>query len=286
MRVCPTRSRLPARPHPRERRAPLGRLTLLLTVATLLCACGAAAPRERAALAMAPLALEAPAAPLEVNHFNRDRVGGLSEQAIREILAAPVYLEERARVGVVPVATGYALDRDLPTTGVTGLIAERLTDAGLFEVVSEVTTDWPGTGSVAGLREIAARYRSEYLLLYRHRFVEHEHVNAWGWTWLAVLPAFFVPANTLEVEGVLEATLFDVKSGTLLFTVYQRVAAEEDRNLWNHDRKRRHQKRALLTEATDALIARIDGRLRDLVAARPRAPGAALALSADRAQRP
>ncbi len=34
------------------------------------------------------------------------------------------------------------------------------------------------------LRELAARYRSEYLLLYRHRFVDRSYTNAWGWLYL------------------------------------------------------------------------------------------------------
>jgi hypothetical protein len=255
---------------------PLSRLSFALLAAlaalatALVTGCGGAAHRPSMAVEMAPIeAPVAPAAPLTVNHFSRDKVGTVSEDAIREILAAPVFLEADARIGVVPVDTGYELDHEVPVTQVTGLLADRLTDSGLFQVVSEVTTDWPGTRSVAGLREIATRYRAEYLLLYRHRFVDHEHTNGWGWTWLAVAPALVVPASTLEVAGVLEATLFDVKSGTLLFTVYERIGGEEDRNVWNQDRKRRHQKSALLTKAADGLINRVDGRLRDLVAARP-----------------
>jgi hypothetical protein len=266
----------------------------LAAAGLLTTACGGAAHRPSMSAEMAPIALpDAPAQPLVVNHFTRDKVGTVSEDHIREILAAPAFLEADARIGVVPVETGYELDHEVPTTQITGLLADRLTDAGLFEVVSEVTTDWPGTRSVAGLREIATRYRAEYLLLYRHRFVDFEHTNGWGWTWLAVLPALVVPANTLEVNGVLEATLFDVKSGTLLFTVYERVGGEEDRNAWNQDRKRRHMKRDLLAKATDGLINRVDGRLRDLVAARPDRNGlpvgkapAAPASSAPESRRP
>lgn len=54
----------------------------------------------------------------------------------------------------------------------------------LGQVVSEVTTDWPTDGSIAGLRKLAARYRGEYLLLYRHRFVDRSWTNGWALSWL------------------------------------------------------------------------------------------------------
>ncbi|MCB9525196.1 MAG: hypothetical protein H6702_17725 [Myxococcales bacterium] len=251
-------------------------IALLLAAATLT-ACGAA--HRPSAPTMKPLALAQPAQPkvLEENHFQRDKVGTVSEGAIREILAAPVFLEAKARLGIVPVETGYELDKDVPLTEVTGQLAERLTDAGFFEVASEVTTDWPGTRSVAGLREIATRYRAEYLLLYRHRFVDWQNVNGWGVSWLAVLPILFAPHNTVEVSGVLEATLFDVKTGTLLFTVYERVGDERKQNIWHPARKLRHFKRDLLKQATEKLAAKVDGRLRLLVAARPEPSDQALA---------
>ncbi len=41
-----------------------------------------------------------------------------------------------------------------------------------------------------------------------------------------MLGALFVPASSVEIAGVLEATLFEVKRGTLLFAVNQRVYSE------------------------------------------------------------
>ena len=35
----------------------------------------------------------------------------------------------------------------------------------IFEVATEMSTDWPADGGISGLRELAARYRAEYLLL-------------------------------------------------------------------------------------------------------------------------
>lgn len=247
------------------------RSTLLLALAALsLTACGAAA-RKPMAPTMAPLAVAAEArpAPLVENHFQRDRIGGLAEEKVREILAAPVFLERDARIGIVPVVERYEPDGGLPLTAVTGLLADRLADAGIFEVVSEVSTDWPSTRSISGLRELAARYRSEYLLLYRHRFVERRYSNAWSWAWLTVVGGLLVPGETFETAGVLEATLFDVKSGTLLFTVFERIDGEEDAGIWHTDRTARRLKEGLLDKAADGLEGRIQEKLRALIAARP-----------------
>lgn len=245
-------------------------LALLALSTLLLTACGAA--HKMQAPSMAPLEVATEAAqpkPLVTNHFQRDRIGGLDEHKVREILAAPVFLERDARIGIVPVVDRYEPDGELPLTAVTGLLADRLADAGIFEVVSEISTDWPSTRSIAGLRELAARYRAEYLLLYRHRFVERRYTNAWSWAWLTLVGGLVVPGETFETAGVLEATLFDVKSGTLLFTVFERIDGEEDAGIWHTDRTARRLKEGLLSKAADGLEGRIQEKLRALIAARP-----------------
>lgn len=245
----------------------MSRFALLLIALTLTtAACGGA--RAPVSASMAPLPLAAPV-PLTQNHFKRDQSGNVSEHAMREILAAPVYLEAGARLGIVPVQTGYEPDRHVPINEVTGVLANTLADSGHFEVASEVTTDWPSATSIAGLRELATRYRAEYLLLYRHRFVEESYVNGWGWSWLTIVGGLAMPLNTNETAGVLEATLFDVKTGTLLFTVYERVSEEADHNMWNNDVKLRKMKQRLLAEATEKLSVQVMDKVTRLVAARP-----------------
>lgn len=245
---------------------------LLALAALVTTGCGAAAPMRPE---MAPLALAttpASPAPLIENHFSRDRIGDLSEDRVREILAAPVFLEADARIGVVPVIDRYEPDEAIPLTTVTGRLADELANAGFFEVVSEISTDWPSTSSIAGLRELATRYRAEYLLLYRHRFVDRQYTNAWGWAWLTLIGGLVVPAETFETAGVLEATLFDVKSGTLLFTVFERIDAEEDATIWHTDRTVRRLQERLLAKATGRLGRQVDAKLRSLIAARPAKP--------------
>src|SRR5256885_2232839 len=119
----------------------------------------------------AAMSAELPPLQLIEDHFERDRIGGLTEDHLREILDAPVFLEEHARLGVVPVAARYEPDEMTPTVAAPAELVAALEQTGMFEMASEVSTEWPTDRGMPGLRELAARYRSDYLLLYRHRFV-------------------------------------------------------------------------------------------------------------------
>jgi len=207
--------------------------------------------------------------PLMTNHFRSDRTGNLTEDQLNEILDAPVFLEATPRVGLLPVATAYAVDAQIPLNSVPRALSEALESTGYFEVSTEMSSDWPAQGSIAGLRELAARYRVEYLLLYRHRFVDRERLNGWGWTYPTVVGYFAAPARTLEVAGVMEATLFDVRTGTIMFTVQQRVHDERRSNIWHNDMKTRRMKEGLLEEATTDLATQVTDKVARLVAARP-----------------
>lgn len=255
-------------------------LVLALSLSPLTAGCAA----THKVAALPPLALAAPdaaapAAPtlLTENHFGRDAVGALSEGQLRDILQAPVFLEEKARVGIVPVREGYGADEELPLAGVPGALAQTLDDTGLFEIVSEVSTDFPATGSVAGLRELAARYRADYLLLYRHRFVDSVYASGWAWTWATVVGPLIAPANVLEAEGVIEATLFDVKTGTILFTTFERVRERKEESVLDTERKQKELKERLLVEATGKIGDAVVAQVQRLAAARPHDPALARA---------
>jgi hypothetical protein len=216
---------------------------------------------------------ERPPPILTENHFSRDRAGSISEAELREVLAAPVFLEEKTRVGIVPVQGSYALDTDVPLPSVPAVLADALDTSGEFELASEVSTDFPVDRGIAGLRELAARYRCDYLLIYRHRFVDASYMNPVAWGYLSVVGALFLPGHTIESAGVLEATLFDVKTGTLLFTVNERVHSQERVNLWHNELKTQWMKKQMLERATQKLADQVVGKIRRLVVARP-APGA------------
>jgi hypothetical protein len=257
--------------------APKFILTILAALA--IPALGCAASHRPATVPMAPLdlgaAVAAPApAPLVRDHFKRDGSGSISEEALRHVLSAPVYLVEHARVGVIQVATGYEPDADLPLTTVPSELSKALEDAGLFEIATEVSTDWPADRGISGLRELAARYRSEYLLLYRHRFVDATRTNSWGWAYPLLVAIPFAPAQTLETTGVLEATLFDVRTGTILFTSFERTSGESDETPFGHDRKRKALKTELLKKAASRLADQVVAKARRLAASRPPRPAA------------
>src|SRR5882762_10278789 len=197
----------------------------------------------------------AAAATLSEDHFRRDRAGGVSEEALRAILDAPVLLDESQRVGIMPVADSYQPELGPPLTMVPAELMRSLDAAGVFQATSEVSTDWPADASIPGLRELAARYRSGYLLLYRQRFIDETYVNAWAWLYPTVI-------------GVLVATLFDVRSGTILFTLYERVHARSDETPWDDDRKLRAMKLRLLEQGASKLAEQVVSKVRHLSALR------------------
>ncbi len=255
---------------------PIKNALALLPLAAALAGCAAAQKAVQMPRLFAPATDTTAAAPkapelLVDNHFTRDAMGALSEDDLKKILAAPVFLEEKSRLGVVPVSDGYGADEDIPTVSVPGALAKTLDDTGLFELVSEVSTDFPATGSIAGLRELAARYRCDYLLLYRHRFVDRVYASGWAWSWATGVGEMILPANVLESEGVLEATLFDVKSGTILFTTFERVKDKKEDNVLDTERKQRELKEKLLAAATKKIGQDVVDQMNKLAAARPAA---------------
>ena len=266
--------------HTLKRRTPTPKPSSSLLYMALLALLGGTGCAAHKPLApeMAPMAFatteamdSAPASPpiLTENHFTRDRSGSITEEALREVLAAPVFLEEKARVGIVPVQGSYALDMDVPLPAVTAALADALDMSGEFELSSEMSTDFPADRGISGLRELAARYRCDYLLIYRHRFVDASYMNPVAWGYLTVLGALFLPGHTIESAGVLEATLFDVKTGTLLFTVNERVHDQEKVNVWHNELKTRWMKKKMLETATQKLADQVVGKIRRLVVARP-----------------
>lgn len=233
--------------------------------------CVSACSVHRPSASLQPLHFDAtPAAetPLEENHFTRDRTA-LGEAELRGLLRAPVYLEANARIGVVPVAARYELDEGVPVETVPASLVSSLEGSGLVELATEVSTEWPVERGTAGLRELAARYRTDYLMLYRHRFVEATRPNPAAIAWVTIVAGLFVPGTTIESTGVLEATLFDVKTGTILFTIQERVRGESASVPLAVEVVTQSLRRRLLGEGVRRLSDEVLARLRRLEAARP-----------------
>jgi len=215
-------------------------LVICLVVAAQAAACGAT--RKMASMPMAAAAMrEAPGAPpppppLDRSLFARDPNGQLSEDALQKILAAPIELELPARVGVMAVMTpadwrGPGPDHRVPS-GMSTLVGRLRRDAA-FSLVTQTMVIPSGALGMEALREIAARYRLRYVILYREVLAKRGSLNAWAWGYATGVGALFLPGQRQEVYGYIEASMFDVKTGLLMFTTRRAINAVQRTNQWH-----------------------------------------------------
>lgn len=182
--------------------------------------------------------MAAPAAPppLARSVFARDPNGQLSEDMLQKILASPIELDLPSRVGVLPIITatdwrGPSPDYERVPAGVAPMVARLRKDAA-FSLVTEMMPIPSGALGMEALREAAARYRLRYVVLYREVIARKHHRNAWAWGYATGLGALFLPGAQHEIYGYIEATMFDVKTGLLMFTTRRSLMASERSNEW------------------------------------------------------
>jgi len=176
------------------------------------------------------------APPVDRSLFARDPGGQLSEEALQTLLAAPVELVLPARVGVLPIITaedwrGPSPDWKRVPAGVAPF-ARALRGTEPFGIVTEMLPIPSGALGMEALREAAARYALRYILLYREGVRHRERANGWAAGYATLVGMLFLPGQTLEVDGYLEASLFDVKTGLLLFTVRRAVGVTRSSTLF------------------------------------------------------
>ena len=221
------------------------RAIVLCAAAASMAGCaGAKASFDSAAMApAAPAAAESvpPPQPLERSVFSRDPNGELSETRLQEILSAPIELDLPARVGLLPVIAaedwrGPSPDY-APAPPAAAELVKGLRGSEPFSLVSEMMPIPSGALGMEALREVAARYSLRYVILYRESLHERTRNNAWSAGYATLVGALFLPGDTLRVDGYTEASLFDVKTGLLLFTVRRRVSGERRTNVWHTDDK-------------------------------------------------
>ncbi len=216
-------------------------LSAALLVVCLLSGAGCGAKMHMASAPMAAAAQEpATPQPLDRSLFARDPGGQLSEDALQKILAAPIELELPARVGVIPISTATDWRGPGPDHGVpSGLnsFVKRLRQDPAFSLVTQTMVIPSGSLGMEALRENAARYRLRYVMLYREVLGKDSMWNAWAWGYATVLGALFLPGQHQEVYGYIEATMFDVKTGTLMFTTRRSIIASQATNQWHKDVK-------------------------------------------------
>jgi rhombotail lipoprotein len=211
-------------------------LALVVVWAAAASACGGSPKMVSARMA-------ATTAPVQLDRsvFARDPNGQLSEEALQQILASPLELDLPARVGVLPIVTatdwrGPNPDYKYVPAGV-GAFVKKLRGSEPFTLVTEVMPIPSGALGMEALREIAARYRLRYVLLYREVIQRRTRLNPFAWGYLTIVGALFIPGQSHVVAGYLEASLFDVKTGLLLFTTRRSVRASQTTNVWYQNDK-------------------------------------------------
>ncbi len=213
------------------------RAALLVFLLVSGCAAGhkmASAPMSAAQ--PAPMAAPQAPPPLDRSVFARDPNGQLSEDALQKILGTPIELDLPSRVGVLPIITatdwrGPSPDYERVPAGVAPLVARLRKDAA-FSLVTEMMPIPSGSLGMEALREASARYRLRYVILYREVLAKKHHQNAWSWGYATAIGALFLPGKQHEVYGYIEATMFDVKTGLLMFTTRRAIMAEKRENEW------------------------------------------------------
>jgi hypothetical protein len=224
--------------------SPSGRRAAMLVIclvaaAAATAACGGAPHSRMASMPMAAAAaapVPQPPPPLDRSLFARDPNGQLAEDALQKILAAPIELDLPARVGVMPVMTpadwrGPGPDHGVPS-GMSTLV-DRLRRDAAFSLVTQTMVIPSGALGMEALREIAARYRLRYLILYREVLAKRGRLNGWAWGYATGVGALFLPGQRQEVYGYIEASMFDVKTGLLMFTTRRALEASQRTNQWN-----------------------------------------------------
>ena len=235
----------------------------LAFVSCFLIGC-AAGPKMASSAMPSAAAPTLSAAPLERSVFARDPNGQLSEDMLQKILASPIELDLPSRVGVLPIITatdwrGPSPDFQRVPAGMGSLVHGLRKDAA-FSLVTEMMPIPSGSLGMEALREAAARYRLRYVVLYREVLATSHHVNPWAVGYATVIGAAFLPGQSQEVYGYIEATMFDVKTGLLMFTTRRAVTAEQHENEWRTHEKLEQLASNTVTKfapelATDFLVA-------------------------------
>jgi hypothetical protein len=215
------------------------RAALLVVCVATACAGGPGMMASKAVPAVAMQPAEAPP-PLDRSLFARNPDGTLSEEQLQKIIDSPIELDLPARVGVLPIIPskdwrGPGPSYEIPS-GVHQFV-KTLKGSEHFTLVTEIMPIQSGALGMEALREMAARYRLRYIILYRETYQRRERANGWAVGYATLVGSLFLPGATLMVDGYLEASMFDVKTGLLMFTVRRSVTARRESNVWHQDDK-------------------------------------------------
>jgi rhombotail lipoprotein len=213
-------------------------LVLALALGTVSCA---SSPRMIALETTSQRASGSAQAALTRSLFEKplDRAN-LSEDVIQRIVNAPIDPEFPSRAGVVLLSkpfTRSAYASLEPGDEAPQVLARELERSQHFVMVSDISPYLAEGQHVESLRELATRYRLKYLVVLNTRFVDRSRVNRWGWGWLTLVGIPFLPAYSLRTQGLMEATLLDVRTGTFLFTTQVQIKANDRTTPFGTDEK-------------------------------------------------
>lgn len=242
----------------------------LFFVAAVATGCGSMAVRGPASgiqLAVAESQGQPP--PLDSSVFVKpaDRQN-LSEEAIKQVLDAPITVDLPARAGIVALDAPFtrsAYANPEPGDEAPQLLARAFEKSSHFRLVSDISPYLVEGQHIEDLRELAVRYRLKYLVILNTRYVDRSHVNPIGWSWIPLVTIPFVPAYTLKTDGLLEATLLDVRTGTLLFTTQVHVHAWERTTPFSTENKLKALQRQASRQAVDRLARAFLGRCQRVI---------------------
>jgi rhombotail lipoprotein len=240
----------------------------LLPILALLSGCAMASAPHAAAPEMA-VAAAAPPPVLTRSLFAKDSSGSLSETDIQRVLETPIDLQFPARIGVVPLAEPFdpAGKVSISLRSVASRdLARALTGHPQYSNVSDISTELPNSGGIEGLRVIAARYRMRYLLLYSERFQDSTHLNGWAWLYPTVIGMFIAPGVTVESQGIAQADLLDVRTGTILFSVVQPIQVSETSLMVGASRSHREHQVEAASKSAKLLAKRVAAATNELIA--------------------
>ena len=230
--------------------------TLLLTSVMAMVALGCGASRSMGDNSP-PIPKESASAPaLQRSLFSRDLTGSVSEHDIQTILGSRVELGFPARMGVVVLGEPFRAESaaSIDQHSMIGPAMVRALDASPYvSHITDISTVLPNPQGIEGLRTIAARYRVRYLLVCHVAAEDGSHLNNWAWLYPTVLGFFMAPGVTVGSHGHVEASLLDVKTGTVQFTTMEPFESSSVTWVIGSSRHHEQQDAKALQNALDAL---------------------------------
>jgi hypothetical protein len=85
------------------------------------------------------------------------------------------------------------------------------------------------------LRLVAAQLGADALLIVNGEGEVKMHLNGWGWTYIALFPMLFAPGTVHDALFMINAAMWDVRSGFLYLTADSEGAQQQVRAPVNAD---------------------------------------------------